>query len=199
MYPKMMRKLFENEGAGPLLRKDILPTGVAVDVATVDAAGIVRPDGTTIEVDGDGVISLAKVVTLSDAVDSDSSETAASSRAAKTAHTAATAAHAAALLTETAVDLGDLPAGTVLDGTRGRAFSGTVTAATTVNAANVEPGVCLLLILKNGGAHAVTWGMAPRWPGGKAPVLQTGGEDVVALLQSTGGVWYGVHVAAGCA
>lgn len=262
-YPKFQEKLFDNGGAGPYLRKDILPPGAVVDMATgdmpglvkpdgssitvdgngvisvalatVDAPGIVRPDDATITVDGDGVLSaalatadtagvvkadgttiavdaggvlrsLVEAVTLSDAVDSDVGGTAASSRAVKTAHdaaqtaqTAAKAAHGAALLLEKAVDLGDLPADTSLDGALGRVFAGTVTVPVTINAVQVDAGACLVLILKNGGSQTVTWGMAPRWPNGAPPVLAASGDDVVALIQSSGGVWYGVHVAAACA
>lgn len=85
-----------------------------------------------------------------------------------------------------------------LDGAAARVFSATVTAPATVTAANVEPGVCLLLILTNGGAHALTWGMAPRWPNGEAPSLTADGTDLVTLLRAPDG-WYGVHAAAACA
>ncbi len=131
-------------------------------------------------------------VTLSDAVDSDSSTTAASSRAVKTAYEKALSVQK---FLEQAVDMGETAGDAVLDGTRGRIFSATPTAATTFSASGVEPGACLLLELHNAGAQVVTWAMQPRWAGGVAPLLAAEGRDLVALTHGIDG-WYGVHVAA---
>ena len=49
-FPNIFKMLFENAGAGPKLRTDILP------LATLDTPGVVRPDGTTVTVTG-GVLS----------------------------------------------------------------------------------------------------------------------------------------------
>ena len=78
----------------------------------------------------------------------------------------------------------------------GRCFAGTVIDAVTIAAPDAGEGVCLLLALQDGGSHAVTWGMTPRWAGGMAPTLTAGGADVIALTRGPGNVWYGVHVAA---
>ena len=129
---------------------------------------------------------------LSDAVDSDSSTTAASSRAVKTAYEKALSVQK---FLEQAVDMGETAGDAVLDGTRGRVFSATPTAATTFSASGVEPGACLLLELHNAGAQVVTWAMQPRWAGGVAPLLAAEGRDLVALTHGIDG-WYGVHVAA---
>ena len=78
MFPKLLQRLFANEGAGPKLRTDILPL-----------------DNKTLGVNGEGAVA----VQLSDAVDSASSTTAASSNAVKTvwdkANSAAASANAA--------------------------------------------------------------------------------------------------------
>ncbi len=79
MLPKMMQKLFENDGSGPSLRADILPV-----------------DGTTLTINAQNKLEAKTSVTLSDAVDSDSSETAASSLAVKTAFEKAAEAQTAA-------------------------------------------------------------------------------------------------------
>ena len=50
--------LFANGGAGPLLREDIMPP-VDIPLATPTTPGIVQPDGSTITVDGSGVLSAA--------------------------------------------------------------------------------------------------------------------------------------------
>ena len=49
-FPNIFKMLFENAGAGPKLRTDILP------LATLDTPGVVRPDGTTVTVTN-GVLS----------------------------------------------------------------------------------------------------------------------------------------------
>ena len=175
MLPKIMQKLFENGGSGPSLRADILPV-----------------DGTTLTINAQNKLEAKTSVTLSDAVDSDSSTTAASSRAVKTAYEKALSVQK---FLEQAVDMGEIAGDAVLDGTRGRVFSATPTAATTFSASGVEPGACLLLELHNAGAQVVTWAMQPRWAGGVAPLLAAEGRDLVALTHGVDG-WYGVHVAA---
>lgn len=97
---------------------------------------------------------------------------------------------------ERAADLGDLSGDITLDMAAGRCFAGTVIDAVTIAAPDAGEGVCLLLALQDGGSHAVTWGMTPRWAGGMAPTLTAGGADVIALTRGPGNVWYGVHVAA---
>ena len=97
---------------------------------------------------------------------------------------------------ERAADLGDLSGDITLDMAAGRCFAGTVIDAVTIAAPDAGEGVCLLLALQDGGRHAVTWGMPPRWAGGMAPTLTAGGADVIALTRGPGNVWYGVHVAA---
>ncbi len=97
---------------------------------------------------------------------------------------------------ERAASLGELSGTVMLDPAAGRCFAGSVTGAVTITAPAAEEGVCLLLILQNGGDHAVTWGMAPCWAGGASPVLTSGGFDVVALTCGPDNTWYGVHVAA---
>lgn len=52
-YPQILEDLFENNGAGPKLRPDKML------VATLGKPGIVQPDGTTVVVDADGVLSAA--------------------------------------------------------------------------------------------------------------------------------------------
>lgn len=85
MLPKMMQKLFGNGGAGSKLRPDILPI-----------------DGTTLTINEQNQLEAKTSVTLSDAVDSTSSETAASSLAVKTAYDAAEEAQAAATAAQSA-------------------------------------------------------------------------------------------------
>ena len=119
---------------------------------------------------------------------------AAQTQAAQAMQKASEAAAVQSLL-EQAVDMGEIAGDAVLDGTRGRVFSATPTAATTFSASGVEPGACLLLELHNAGAQVVTWAMQPRWAGGVAPLLAAEGRDLVALTHGIDG-WYGVHVAA---
>ena len=87
MLPKMMQKLFENGGAGPSLRADILPV-----------------DGTTLTINTQNKLEAKTSVTLSDAVDSDSSETASSSLAVKTAFEKAAEAQTAAAQADAKAD-----------------------------------------------------------------------------------------------
>lgn len=87
MLPKIMQKLFENGGSGPSLRADILPV-----------------DGTTLTINAQNKLEAKTSVTLSDAVDSDSSETAASSRAVKTAFEKAAEAQTAAAQADAKAD-----------------------------------------------------------------------------------------------
>ena len=75
MFPKLLQRLFANEGAGPKLRADILPL-----------------DNKTLGVNGEGAVA----VQLSDAVNSESSTTGATSKAVKTAYDAGVAAAATA-------------------------------------------------------------------------------------------------------
>ena len=90
MFPKLLQRLFANEGAGPKLRADILPL-----------------DNKTLTVNGESAVA----VQMSDAVNSAVSTTAASSKAVKTAYdkansaaTAANAAQSAATAAKTAAD-----------------------------------------------------------------------------------------------
>ena len=49
-WPGIFRKLFENSGAGPKLLRSILP------FATTSAVGAMRPEGTNLAVNGDGIL-----------------------------------------------------------------------------------------------------------------------------------------------
>ena len=131
-------------------------------------------------------------ITLSDAVPVAASDTG----AAGISGAVSRADHAHPNFLERAADLGDLSGDITLDMAAGRCFAGTVIDAVTIAAPDAGEGVCLLLALQDGGSHAVTWGMTPRWAGGMAPTLTAGGADVIALTRGPGNVWYGVHVAA---
>lgn len=80
MFPKLLQRLFANEGAGPKLRTDILPL-----------------DDKTLGVNGEGAVT----VQLSDAVNSEDSTTAATSKAVKTAYDKANSAAATASAAKT--------------------------------------------------------------------------------------------------
>ena len=95
---------------------------------------------------------------------------------------------------EACLDLGEVSGEISLDPVGGRIFSATVTGALTVGITEAAPGQTLLLVLSNGGSHAVTWGMSPRWPGGQAPVLSS--RDLIALTCCPDGIWDGVLVSA---
>lgn len=94
MFPKLLQRLFANEGAGPKLRTDILPL-----------------DDKTLGVNGEGAVA----VQLSDAVNSASSTTAASSNAVKTAYDAGVAAAATANAAQSAANAAKATADTAQD------------------------------------------------------------------------------------
>lgn len=93
-------------------------------------------------------------------------------------------------------DLGTVFGDVSIDLSAGLSVSAGVGGVTTLTFANVPAGgtATVLLRLTNGGAYAVTWGMAPRWGNGMAPVLSESGADYIAFYHAEG-VWTGLLVA----
>ena len=91
--------------------------------------------------------------------------------------------------------LGTISGDVTIDLSAGLSVIATVGGATTLAFANVPAGgtVTVLLRLTNGGAYAVTWGMAPRWGNGIAPVLSESGADYIAFYHAEG-EWTGLLV-----
>ena len=110
MFPKLLQRLFANEGAGPKLRTDILPL-----------------DNKTLGVNGEGAVA----VQLSDAVDSASSTTAASSNAVKTVWDKANSAAASANAAQSAATDAKATADTARDRADAAYTEATKTASTT--------------------------------------------------------------------
>ena len=80
---------------------------------------------------------------------------------------------------------------------RGNYFSATIAGITTWTFSNplASPNACgFVLELTGGGAFAITWPAAVRWPGGTAPTLTAGaGVDVLVFITDDGGTnWRGV-------
>jgi hypothetical protein len=96
---------------------------------------------------------------------------------------------------EKSQDLGTISGAVTIDLSAGLSVIATVGGATTLAFANVPAGgtVTVLLRLTNGGAYAVTWGMAPRWGNGIAPVLSESGADYIAFYHAEG-EWTGLLV-----
>ena len=98
-------------------------------------------------------------------------------------------------VSEKSQDLGTISGAVTIDLSAGLSVIATVGGATTLAFANVPAGgtVTVLLRLTNGGAYAVTWGMAPRWGNGIAPVLSESGADYIAFYHAEG-EWTGLLV-----
>ena len=98
-------------------------------------------------------------------------------------------------VSEKSQDLGTISGAVTIDLSAGLSVIATVGGATTLAFANVPAGgtVTVLLRLTNGGAYAVTWGMAPRWGNGIAPVLSESGADYIAFHHAEG-EWTGLLV-----
>ena len=98
-------------------------------------------------------------------------------------------------VSEKSQDLGTISGAVTIDLSAGLSVIATVGGATTLAFANVPAGgtVTVLLRLTNGGAYAVTWGMAPRWGNGIAPVLSQSGADYIAFYHAEG-EWTGLLV-----
>ena len=98
-------------------------------------------------------------------------------------------------VSEKSQDLGTISGAVTIDLSAGLSVIATVDGATTLAFANVPAGgtVTVLLRLTNGGAYAVTWGMAPRWGNGMAPVLSESGADYIAFYHAEG-EWTGLLV-----
>ena len=78
----------------------------------------------------------------------------------------------------------------------GNYFSATVGGITTWTFSNplASPNACGFVIeLTNGGAYAITWPAAVKWPSGTAPTLTAAGVDVLVFITDDGGTtWRGV-------
>ena len=98
-------------------------------------------------------------------------------------------------VSEKSQDLGTISGAVTIDLSAGLSVIATVGGATTLAFANVPAGgtVTVLLRLTNGGAYAVTWGMAPRWGNGMVPVLSESGADYIAFHHAEG-EWTGLLV-----
>ena len=98
-------------------------------------------------------------------------------------------------VSEKSQDLGTISGAVTIDLSAGLSVIATVGGATTLAFANVPAGgtVTVLLRLTNGGAYAVTWGMAPRWGNGMVPVLSESGADYIAFYHAEG-EWTGLLV-----
>lgn len=98
-------------------------------------------------------------------------------------------------VSEKSQSLGTISGSVTIDLSAGLSVIATVDGATTLAFANVPAGgtVTVLLRLTNGGAYAVTWGMAPRWGNGIAPVLSESGADYIAFYHAEG-EWTGLLV-----
>ena len=116
MFPKLLQRLFANEGAGPKLRADILPL-----------------DDKTLGVNGEGAVT----VQLSDAVNSEDSTTAASSNAVKTVWDKANSAAASANAAQSAATAAKTAADTA-QGTADAAKTAAAAAQTKANSAYTE-------------------------------------------------------------
>ena len=98
-------------------------------------------------------------------------------------------------VSEKSQDLGTISGAVTIDLSAGLSVSAAVGGVTTLAFANVPAGgtATVLLRLTNGGAYAVTWGMAPRWGNGMAPVLSESGADYIAFYHAEG-EWTGLLV-----
>ena len=92
--------------------------------------------------------------------------------------------------------LGSVSGATTIDVLNGNYFSATVAGITTWTFSNplASPNACGFVIeLTNGGAYAITWPVAVKWPGGTAPTLTTTGVDVLVFITDDGGTtWRGI-------
>lgn len=102
----------------------------------------------------------------------------------------------AASLSERAQVLNNINGTVRLNLANGLYIAATIAGTTTLSVPTAPAGGCatVLLELTNGGNHSVTWGMAPRWSNGVAPILTAGGVDLVALTHR-GGRWIGALIA----
>ena len=98
-------------------------------------------------------------------------------------------------VSEKSQDLGTISGAVTIDLSAGLSVSAAVGGVTTLAFANAPAGgtATVLLRLTNGGAYAVTWGMAPRWGNGMAPVLSESGADYIAFYHAEG-EWTGLLV-----
>jgi len=92
--------------------------------------------------------------------------------------------------------LGSVSGATTINLLNGNYFSATVAGITTWTFSNplASPNACGFVIeLTNGGAYAITWPVAVKWPGGTAPTLTTTGVDVLVFITDDGGTtWRGI-------
>ena len=92
--------------------------------------------------------------------------------------------------------LGSVSGATTINLLNGNYFSATVGGITTWTFSNplASPNACGFVIeLTNGGANAITWPAAVKWPSGTAPTLTAAGVDVLVFITDDGGTtWRGV-------
>lgn len=120
------------------------------------------------------------------------------SSAASSATTATTkAAEASASATIAAAPPAtNLASGNSIDCSAGEVFYKTVTGNTTFSRTNVKPSgqvTNIILELTNGGNYTVTWWSGIKWQQGAAPILTSGGTDILGFYSYDGGTtWRGV-------
>lgn len=190
---------------------------VAVDIATVEKAGIVKPDGKTTNVSPDGTLSvptfggssvgLVPQATSEDAKkmlhgDGTWSEIAVFSGGEAGLVTGSGAAAGKVLqgsgswgntgllpISERSQALGSVSGSRTVDLSVGLMVSATIAGATEFTFSGVpgDGGVVVVMQLTNGGSAAVTWPTSIKWAGGKAPKLTAAGTDIIVLTTSDSG------------
>ena len=92
--------------------------------------------------------------------------------------------------------LGSVSGATTINLLNGNFFSATIGGATTWTFSNplASPNACGFVIeLTNGGAYAITWPAAVKWPSATAPTLTAAGVDVLVFITDDGGTtWRGI-------
>lgn len=162
-----------------------------VGPATVDALGLVKPDGATTQTDAAGTLSVptftgstsglvpaatpedAKKVLLGDGTWDNTD---------------------LAPISEKTQALGNVSGETIIDLFAGLAISATIAGATTFSLTN-PPSVgsaVVVMQLTNGGSATITWPTSVKWAGGTAPKLTAEGTDIIVLTTNDAGItWYG--------
>lgn len=201
-FPRIVTRLFANAGAGPKLRRSIMPGLMWDPEETYDEPTWCRgsngkiymwnaPSGLGVsDVGPKDPVSAASaeywvdfvegnVPALSDAVDSTASNVAASSKAVKTAYDMGVDAFYP--VSGTATKSGST---LTLDLSTGLIFNHTFVGATTIQFSNQPLNRNALIVLKmvNAGNYAITWPATIKWPSGAAPKLTANGSDEVNIL-----------------
>ncbi len=95
------------------------------------------------------------------------------------------------------VSLANVSATTTLDLGAANFFAAQVSGSSSFVFANPPTSTVaagLVLELTNGGNFTVSWPSSVKWPNGNAPILTSGGTDVLVFITDDGGaIWRGVQ------